>query len=297
MSVYYFYAKSDAVPFVYFTSSRMVGEIPPPYESKLSASDYVEFALADLDEGSARGLVNAFGNAKRALHLAIDTLLHQYGLFEHFKRANFPRKLKLLDEVGALPITVMRNLNVERNAVEHEYTTPSEARVKEAVDVARLLLLATEKLVESTPHEAVVGWKNPKRHLVLRIEPFRGAIDLYTLRARGQYRRIEGVSCFTGNLRNFRGDLNAKVTIPRKPWRTIKLDRGGMPEWRPIISEFLRIQRRASTSRCHLDRDQGIATMSVKIPLPDLGNMSWSDLLERAAREHGKKAEERAETR
>jgi hypothetical protein len=150
-------------------------------------ADYLEFAIADFAEGSPRGLVNAFGNAKRALHLEIDYLLQQYGLFSNFGRGNFPTKLGVLDDIGLLPTTIIKNLNVERNLIEHEYDTPSRQRVAEAIDVVKLLLLATEKLMESTAHQVVVGWRNPCRHTLLQLEPQNGEIRLYGITAKKRY--------------------------------------------------------------------------------------------------------------
>jgi hypothetical protein len=162
LAVYFFYDTSEPGSFSYLTPTRQVGPLPPPYETDMSPSAYLEFAIEDLAADTARGLINAFGNAKRAFHLAIDSLLNQYGLFTRFRKANFPEKVRLIDTVGMIPIGIMHNLNVERNLLEHEYAVPSKARVKEAVDVTKLLLLATEKLVEATPQEVVVGWRIPQ---------------------------------------------------------------------------------------------------------------------------------------
>ena len=183
MSVYFFYEPSDSTPFYYLTPTRMVGQLPPPYDTTMSPNGYLEFAIDDFDGESKRGLVNAFGNVKRALHFAVDILLQQYGLFKHFRKSNFPAKLRLLDEIGVLPINVMKNLNVERNLVEHEYDAPPRSRVAEAIDIVKLLLLASEKLLEATPHEAIVGWRNPRRHTVVQLEPFEGVLNLFTLQA------------------------------------------------------------------------------------------------------------------
>src|ERR1039457_3825858 len=202
MAVYFLYLATEPVPFRYLTVARSVGRLPPPYRTKPLPTDYLEFAIADLAEGSPRGLVNAFGNAKRALHLDVDCLLQQYGLFGHFGHGNFPAKLEVLDEIALLPTTIIKNLNVERNLIEHEYDTPSRQRVAEAVDVVKLLLLATEKLLESTPHEVVVGWRTPCRHLILQLEPFKSEIRLYGITAKNRYSRIEGVNCISGQIRS-----------------------------------------------------------------------------------------------
>lgn len=171
MSTYYFYDDSEKLPFHYLLVARQVSALPLPYPTIMSPSAYVEFAIEDLSADTARGGINAFSNIKRAIHLLIDQLLNQYGLFFHFKSANFPMKLQLLDEIGLLPIGIMTNLNVERNLLEHGYATPAKQRVREAIDVAKLLLMATEKLLEATPQEVLGGWKTPSRHVILRLEP------------------------------------------------------------------------------------------------------------------------------
>src|SRR5579862_8969512 len=159
MSTYYFYDPKEPVPFTYLSPTRMVGQIPPPYDSAATPATYLEFAIADVKEGSDRGYVNAFTNVKRALHLAIDVLLHQYGLFHAYRKDNFPGKLSLLDTVGILPTTIVTNLNLERNLVEHEYAMPAKKRVDEAIDVAKLIIMAMETLVSGVVHEAIVGWR------------------------------------------------------------------------------------------------------------------------------------------
>ena len=198
MSSYYFYDDTEAVPFKYLSPTRSVGQIPPAYETDMSPSAYLEFAINDLEEGSMRGLVNAFGNSKRAFHLAIDNLLHQFGLFVHYKKANFLTKLGVLDLVGILPVTMIKNLNVERNMLEHEYSTPPKKRVEEAVDVTRLIILATEKLLEQTLHEVLVGWKSPSRHALIQLHPQEGELRIYTVTAPRRYKRSHGISCLSG---------------------------------------------------------------------------------------------------
>lgn len=280
MSVYYFYSQHDPVPFSYLTPTRMSGELPPPYEQSMTPADYLEFAITDVAEGSTRGFVNAFGNAKRALHLTIDILLHQYGLFKHYKRSNFPGKLRVLDAIGVLPITIMQNLNVERNLIEHEYITPSAKRVNEAVDVSKLLILATEKLLEATPHECVVGWRQPKRHLVMRLEPIQGVINLFTLTAKGLYKKTHGVSHFSGSLRNFNGQVKDGIKISRTPWKVIKLDRNHFSDWHEIVREMVNVQRRGSRRKTYIDQGTGFVTVPVTFPLPLLPDVSWADLLD-----------------
>ena len=288
MSVYYFYDSASGLPFRYLTPTRWTGELPPPYDTTMLPQHYLEFATDDLQDSSPRGRVNAFGNAKRALHFMIDSLLHQYGLFTHYKRSNFPTKLRLLDDIGILPITLMKNLNVERNLLEHEYSVPSRKRVEEAVDVAALILLATEKLSERIPNEMVVGWRNPSRHSVMRADPFRGEITLHTLRAPGKYGRSHGVSHFTGSLRSFTGSkLSAGISIAKQPWKTITLNRQSQSEWQPILALFVSIQRKGRLHATTVDGGVLEMTMAVTIPWPDIPGKTWSELLDEVASQRG----------
>jgi len=281
MSVYYFFDSESGLPFRYLTPTRWTSELPPPYDTTMLPQHYLEFATNDLQDTTPRGRVNAFGNAKRALHFMIDSLLHQYGLFTHYKRSNFPTKLRLLDEIGILPITLMRNLNVERNLLEHEYAVPSRKRVEEAVDVAALILLATEKLSERIPNEMVVGWRSPSRHSVMRVDPFRGEITLHTLRAPGKYRRSKGISYFSGSLRNFLGSqLSEGITIAKTPWKTIKLNRQSQSEWQPILSLFVSNQRKGRLHTTSVNAEAQELTMAVTIPLPNIPGKTWSEFLD-----------------
>ena len=82
-----------------------------PVVTEVGAGEYLSFARSDFSQGSTHGLINALGNAKRALHLMIDTLLQNYGMLRHNKVVNFPEKLELLDQAGLIAFNVFRRLN------------------------------------------------------------------------------------------------------------------------------------------------------------------------------------------
>lgn len=284
MSVIFFYDTTEPAPFLYLTPTRQVGPLAVPYATSLSPNGYVEFAVEDVAVDTPRGLINAFSNVKRAIHLLIDSLMNQYGLFFHFQYANFPAKLQVLDQIGLLPISIMQNLNVERNLLEHEYSVPTKQRVREAVDVVKLLLMATEKLIEATPHEAVVGWKSPRRNLLLRLEPQRGKIDLFGIWASGHRRRLNGVSCISG-IRKFDGGLYPWVRVAKRPWRTIQLDRTNTTTWQPIVKELVNAQRRSLWPRVFVAPQSASVSMTVTVPIALPDAVSWNDLLDRAQEE------------
>lgn len=284
MAVYFFYETTDPVPFSYLSPTRQVGPMPPPYESEMSPSDYLEFAIEDIATDTSRGIINSFGNAKRAFHLAIDSLLNQYGLFTRFRKSNFPEKARLIDAVGMIPIGIMHNLNVERNLLEHEYTVPSKARVNEAIDITKLLLLAMEKLVEATPQEAVIGWRTPSSHVLMQLEPHAAELRFFRITAPGKYKKSHGITHVTG-VRTMSGELDNEVKVAKTPWKTIPLDRGHESEWQPIIKELVNAQRRSNSRNTFVDREHATMSLMVTLPLSLPDGVSWHELLERAFKE------------
>jgi hypothetical protein len=99
-----------------------------PLSSEFSAEQYLEYAQKDFQAGQERGLVNALGNAKRALHLTIDTLPHDYGLLARNKRCDFGQKLRMLDACDLISLSIFRKLNVERNMMGTNTESPARRR-------------------------------------------------------------------------------------------------------------------------------------------------------------------------
>ncbi len=288
MSVTYFYDDSEPVPFRYLTPTRRVGPLVVPYATNLSPDAYIEFAIEDAASDTSRGLINAFSNMKRGMHLLIDSLLNQYGLFLHFRSANFPGKLRVLDEVGLIPIRIMQNLNLERNVLEHEYSTPTKQRVTEAIDVAKLLLMATEKLAEATPHEVVAGWRSPRVDVLIRLEPQRGRLDLFRIWAKGHRHRGDGISYIAGGIRDLRGELYSWIRVGKTPWRSIVLDRANRDEWLPVIKELVNIQRKSLHRKTFIAPESASVTMSITIPVSLPEGLTWNQLLDNKSKERVK---------
>jgi hypothetical protein len=283
MSIYFFYEPSDGLPFTYLTPTRQVGPLPPPYESGMSPGEYLEFAIQDLASDTPRGLINAFSNAKRAFHLALDSLLNQYGLFAAYRQAAFPEKAAVIDAVGMIPVGIMRNLNVERNLLEHEYVVPSKPRVTEAVDVVRLLLLAMETLIEATPQEAVVGWREPLGHRLLQLEPQAGVLNYYEIEAMpDRIRTINATVCISGFRDLSGGGFLPGIAVSETACMSIPLDKAHHGEWLPVVRELVNVRRRNTFRSSHIDLNDATATIPVTIPLRLPDGASWHELISRA---------------
>jgi hypothetical protein len=148
----------DSDPFTYLMDSVSLHGCPLT-DVEITAEQYLQFAARDLDDETERGAVNGIGNAKRALHQAVDALLQAYGLLARNPRASFPKKLELIDAAGLFSLAILNTLNLERNAVEHDYQVPARSRVQEVIDVTRLWLLATRRLSEYVAYESLAGWR------------------------------------------------------------------------------------------------------------------------------------------
>ncbi|WP_316506083.1 hypothetical protein [Nitrosopumilus sp.] len=136
----------------------------------VSAEEYFEFAKKAHQREGKDGYVDALGNAKRCFHYQIDRLLYRYSLHSVMKKKEFPRKVQLLSELNIIPSTLLRTFNTERNAMEHDYSTPSKEIVEGAIDLCDLLFLATERFLERTPLRIRIKFKKDDRDLILFLE-------------------------------------------------------------------------------------------------------------------------------
>jgi hypothetical protein len=119
------------------------GSEPVTLPWELSAGTYLRFARADLSTKSMRGRVNALGNAKRALHCHVDSILYCAGLWDgaQSRRWDFPTRMNLVRQMEVATPDVLRRINLLRNAVEHEYVVPDEPeRLRDFIDVSNCLL-------------------------------------------------------------------------------------------------------------------------------------------------------------
>ncbi len=117
---------------------------------------YLDFAIEDLESGepkkTSRVFVNALSNAKRALHLQVETIAKAFG-FTSSKKGfpNFHDYLSFCQKCGIVTPRILKKLNTVRNAVEHEYYIPSESETEDFIDVVELFLAATDKFIYQFP--------------------------------------------------------------------------------------------------------------------------------------------------
>lgn len=122
------------------------------FETEIRPFEYLEFARLDLSDGNEpRNLINALGNAKRALHLQVETIANGYGYRKLSRSSKFPPKLDFLGEIGITTPAIISKLNTLRNKVEHDYLVPDLEQIQDYCDVVELFLRATEAPINTFP--------------------------------------------------------------------------------------------------------------------------------------------------
>lgn len=123
------------------------------FDSEYAPFDYLEFARKDLEaDREARSIINAVGNAKRALHLQVETICAGYGYKP--KSKDFPPKLIFLRDIGIVAPKVLEKLNQTRNRIEHNYYSPTLEEANDFIDVVELFLYATFGFIAVFPSES-----------------------------------------------------------------------------------------------------------------------------------------------
>lgn len=124
-------------------------------DSKVTPIDYLEFARQDIDvNDSDRSRINAYSNAKRALHFQIDLLIDAFGI-NSSNNLSFPRKLDLCEKSGITTPKILKKINLLRNKVEHDYLVPEKSEVEDAIDVVELFLNSTNRFFCRFPDNIV----------------------------------------------------------------------------------------------------------------------------------------------
>lgn len=119
---------------------------PLKYRTPIRPGEYLQFAAADLENGTVHGLVNALSNAKRAIDCQVTSILHGLGLS---KSGNFPAKVGRLQRLGLLAPRIVSKVIRVRNLLEHEFQKPAQSEAEDAVDVATLFIEATRRVFQS----------------------------------------------------------------------------------------------------------------------------------------------------
>lgn len=113
----------------------------------IKPKDFIDIAKQDLNQDDERGLINALTNIKRAIECQIDSLLFYFGFSKiaRDRRWGFPKKTRILQDIGILTPNILNSINSRRVRLEHFYESPEKERVEDAFDVGVLFIEFTNK--------------------------------------------------------------------------------------------------------------------------------------------------------
>lgn len=162
------------------------------YQTETTPRLYLDFAIEDLEsDKTGRAFVNSLSNAKRALHLQIETLSNAFGfrVAVSKKNPNFYDYLGFCEKCGVVTPRILRRLNSIRNSVEHDYYIPTEREVEDFVDVVELFLAATDRYFYQFPLDfEFLPLKKKEEDLPeifsVELKPFGGEVLLLVRRSR-----------------------------------------------------------------------------------------------------------------
>lgn len=132
-------------------------------------AEYLEFAKEDLLSRDLRGALNCLGNAKKSVHLIVDSYLTIIGIGHLYLKKRFPEKLEIIKKLGIFPTKLVSNLNKKRNVVEHEYKNIEISEAEEFLDLAEMLVLLAYPYLKAAVAGALVGVDGEDRCIELRL--------------------------------------------------------------------------------------------------------------------------------
>jgi len=135
----------------------------------ISPSTYLSFAKEDFESSiKDRSNINAFANAKRAIHFQTDIISKAFGVenLPKIQRDNFPKKIEFCKKCGVVGSRILGKLNKIRNKIEHDYYLPKRAEAENIIDVAELFLTATARFISQFPTHVEISL-TPKSNNIL----------------------------------------------------------------------------------------------------------------------------------
>lgn len=194
--------------------------------------EYLNFAKSDISTKDNRGVINALGNAKRAIHLAIDCFFEILGLSKVFKGANFSKKLDIIQKLEAFPTNIIYDLNKERNYIEHEYKTVDVDKVINFVDIAEMFLRLCYPFLKHTTIGIQVGLKDDERNIYWELNPVKAQINIYE----------------NPNSKSFFWEPVGKIYYPssedRNHLKTINIKRDNVNDYLPYLNTLIYVSKR-----------------------------------------------------
>lgn len=130
------------------------------FQFEITSEDFLNFSQEDIKADNLHGLVNGLSNAKRAIDSQVDKIMNCFHLnTSQFKKLNTP-SLRFLDELGVIAPNVLNKIRKTRHLLEHEYKVPSKQQVEDAIDVAELFIVASNRTLDFFPNYVLIANKD-----------------------------------------------------------------------------------------------------------------------------------------
>jgi len=187
---------------------------------------YLEYAKADLADGSRKGAINALSHAKRAIHLMIDKFMNAFELNKLYKRSSFPKKLVLFRQLDVFPTLMIENLNSSRNLMEHKYVDVPHNEVVKLTEIAEMFLLMTYPYFKGIVKGVYVGIERDDRCFEWILDT--GTVSVYN---------VEAPTFVTSSLGRVHYNITSKhkSTIIEK----VVITKANLENWLPYLDLFV----------------------------------------------------------
>jgi hypothetical protein len=190
--------------------------------------DYLYFAKADLLSKDLRGSINALSNAKRAIHLLIDSFLELFGLKKIYGEDNFPTKLEIIERIEAFPTRLLKHLNKKRNLIEHDYDQIGLDESQEFVEIAEIFLKLCYPYLKYSMIGTRVGEINSDKDIEWLLDPNTSEINISECQGASKIETEHGPIYY-----------NFKSKPKKIKLNVIKMNKRNVEEWIPILNTFL----------------------------------------------------------
>ena len=187
---------------------------------------------------------------------------------------------------------MLKNINDERNLIEHDYRIPEEKRVKEVTDVAELLYMATENIIRKTPIEVIVGFDIEPHHRLMRLEPQKGVLNFFEIKVKKEetlkLHEESNIFYLSESLRGIDGSILPFYEVDEKVNNSIELTNSNKEEWQFIISQLYLMVKGDGFNNGGKLIDKCISTL-VHIPMNDKFEAAFADFLTNSVNERLRK--------
>jgi hypothetical protein len=123
---------------------------------------------------------DALLNSKRAIECQMDCLLFSFGYYKYSKKKKwpFPKKMKVLADLGISTPRILGRINTVRNKIEHDYKSPEPEFVETALDVTELFSKYVEKYWKRFRIDVAIAFEDFEDFLLLDFNPSIGEFNI-----------------------------------------------------------------------------------------------------------------------